>query len=209
MPPHGGGMTGAAHSHDPEHPDDDWNLYAMLDTSQTIAMNVANSTSAVGVFKPFVRRLNQNPNLVSDADEEILVVARFTSPVHVRKLMVIGGGPSEHHPSEMQCFVNHEDIDFTNLSAFRAAQTFSLPVNVEGNRELIVANVAAFSNINCLAFYFPTNHGAENTVLQYIGMQGEHTHYRREAVKADYEVLCTHQNISAPTDAHGATESIH
>lgn len=27
MPPHGPGMIGGTHSHDPQYPDDDWNLY--------------------------------------------------------------------------------------------------------------------------------------------------------------------------------------
>jgi hypothetical protein len=31
MSPHGAGMIGGTHSHDPQFPDDDWNLYAMLD----------------------------------------------------------------------------------------------------------------------------------------------------------------------------------
>ena len=34
MPPHGGSFNGAMHSHDAEFPDDDWNLYAMIDKSK-------------------------------------------------------------------------------------------------------------------------------------------------------------------------------
>jgi hypothetical protein len=52
-----------------------------------------------------------------------------------------------------------------------------------------------FSNINTLTFYVAANHGFPTTVLRYIGMQGEHTHYRRDAVHANYEVLCTGDEI--------------
>jgi hypothetical protein len=81
-------MLGAGHSHDPEYPDDDWNLYAMLDRDRTTALNVTNPAQAIGIFKPFAMRLTEQPSIISDADPEILVVAAFTSPVHIRKIMV-------------------------------------------------------------------------------------------------------------------------
>jgi hypothetical protein len=53
-------------------------------------------------------------------------------------------------------------------------------------------------------FYFPSNHGGEEiTTIKYIGMQGEHTHYRREAVNAVYEVLCNGQDIESHSDELG------
>ena len=101
MPPHGPGITGATHSHDPQYPDDNWNLYSMLDTTTT-ALNVTKPSDAVGIFKPFARRFDEQPEIISDADAEIIVIARFTSPVHIRKLMIIGGGEGVHHPSMLK-----------------------------------------------------------------------------------------------------------
>ena len=44
-----------------------------------------------------------------------------------------------------------------------------------------------------VAFFFPANHGeGDETGVAYIGMQGDHTHGKREVVHADYELLCTH-----------------
>ena len=40
--------------------------------------------------------------MVSDSDEELLIKVFFTSPVHVRKIMVIGGGEEDHHPSHLK-----------------------------------------------------------------------------------------------------------
>ena len=97
-------------------------------------------------------------------------------------------------------------IDFTNVSEFRAAQDFTLPINKAGNIEFTTV-IAPFTNITSLAFYFPTNHGHESTVIKYIGMQGEHTHYRREAVDATYEVLCNGQDIIQPESERGASSS--
>lgn len=206
MPPHGPGMAGAGHSHDPEFPDDDWNLYSMLDPQATTALNVTNPRDTIGIFKPHARRLTAEPMLISDADAQIIVVARFTSPVHIRKIMVIGSGVNEdlNHPSQLKCFVNREAIDFTNVEDINPDQQFNLAVNPQGTIEMITS-LRPFTNVTSLVMFFPSNHGdVQETAIQYIGLQGEHTHYRREAVDAVYEVLCNGQDIKQPEDAKGA-----
>ena len=51
---------------------------------------------------------------------------------------------------------------------------------------------APFTNVTSVAFFFPSNHGdEENTLLQYIGLQGDHTHGQRMAVNATYELIAT------------------
>ena len=203
MPPHGPGMFGASHSHDPQYPDDNWNLYAMLDET-TSALNVTNPRDAIGVFKPHALRLNDTPELISDADAEMIVVARFTAPVHVRKIMIIGGGDAESHPRVLKCYANRDDVDFGNVEGIKPSQQWNLQVNTNGTIELITP-LAPFTNITSLTFYFPSNHGdVDVTNLKYIGMQGEHTHYRREAVDAEYEVLCNGSDIKQPEEEKGA-----
>ena len=111
MPPHGGDFIGSTHSHNPEFPEDDWNLYSFLVPEETVgntltlliyivflkvvfflklmcniivsalqAMNVTQPLDAIGVFKPHALRLTEEPKLISDADEEIIITAVFTSP---------------------------------------------------------------------------------------------------------------------------------
>ena len=210
MSPHGPGMTNATHSHDPAFPDDNWNLYSMLDPTLTKALNATRPDDAVGIFRPFVRRLLPIPVLISDADEEMIIVARFTSPVHIRKLMVIGGGDSEgQHPSKLKCYVNHENLEFTSIESTLCAQEYDLPINNNGTVELLTP-IRAFTNVTTLTLYFPANHGNDShTVVRYIGMQGEHTHYRREAVDATYEVLCSGQDIQQPEEAGGTASHMH
>lgn len=205
MPPHGPGLFGAAHSHDPEFPDDAWNLYSMIE--RVTALNSIEPENSRNIFTPHVYRCAPNHDILSDADQELIVEVRFTSPVIIRKLMVIGGAEVEHHPSHVKCYVNREGIDFTNVESFQPTQQFDLPVNVEGTAEILTPS--SFSNIMTLVFYFPTNCGSDVTILRYIGMQGEHTHYRREAVDTVYEVLCTGQDILQPEDAVGGHSHMH
>ena len=200
MPPHGPGMTGAGHSHNPEYPEDNYNLYTMLDPASTTALNVTQPSDCLGIFKPYAMKSNPNPHLISDADEEIIIIARFTSPVSVRKLIVMGCNNNSSmadtstHPRVLKCYCNQEDIDFTSVQAYSPAQEFQLPVNVDGSIELTTV-LHAFTLINSLVFYFPANYGSDHTMIQYIGMQGEHTHYRREAVNATYELISSDQDV--------------
>jgi hypothetical protein len=168
MPPHGGGFAGATHSHDPEFPDDAWNLYSMLDESTT-ALNVTQPADAVGIFKPFARRL-EAPHLISDADAEVIVIARFTSPVQIRKILVVGGGAEAHHPRELRCFANKEDVDFTSVGAVTPTQVFQLPPNAGSADTELITTLHPFTNVTVIAFYFPANHGdVDTTLIQYLG----------------------------------------
>jgi hypothetical protein len=57
---------------------------------------------------------------------------KFQSPVHIRKMMIIGGGEEARHPSSVKCYTNKENIDFTNVSEFIPAQEFNLIANSQG-----------------------------------------------------------------------------
>ena len=199
--PHGPTFPGSTHSHSVEYPEDSWNLYAMLDPATTTALNVTQPSQAISIFKPYALRLQDDIIITSDADEEIIVIARFTSPVHIRKIMVIGCGDESQHPSLLKCYVNQETIDFSGIESIRPAQVFNLPINPNGTVELTTA-IQPFTNITTCAFFFSSNYGSSNTVIKYIGLQGEHTHYRREAVDTVYEVLCNGTDIIQPEGSH-------
>jgi hypothetical protein len=207
MSPHGGSFAGTTHSHDPEFPDDNWNLYSMLEPTST-ALNTTCSSGELAiqqVFRPNARKLLPEPMVSSDADKEIIFVLRFSSPANIRKIMVIGGDENtDSHPSSLKCYVNQENVDFSSISSLIPAQTFELQVNLDGTAEHFTA-VRPFTTVNTLVLYFDDNHGdVDRTTIRYIGLQGEHTHYRREAVDTVYEVLCNGQDIIQPESQAGA-----
>mmetsp|Transcript_6074 Transcript_6074/g.19811 ORF Transcript_6074/g.19811 Transcript_6074/m.19811 type:complete len:209 (+) Transcript_6074:1281-1907(+) len=201
---HGGGAAGAGHSHSEEYPEDSWNLWCHLESAE--ALN-ATEASAMAVFKPFVRRLEPAGALHSDGDEELLVKVVFASPCSLRRLMVVGGGDTAKHPSRVKIFVGREDLDFQTIEDVRPDMESSLPVNLPGEAYLNVHPPATFTNVTNVAFFFDANHGAtgDETVIQYIGMQGDHTHDVRQAVNATYEIMCqphaTETDLSIETPA--------
>jgi len=153
-----------------------------------------------GILRPFVYRLADAPAVVSNCDQELIINITFTSPCHIRKMMFIGGGPDEQHPLTIKAYTNKDNVDFTNVQDLKPVQVFAnLPINDAGTQEQMTV-LRQFTNINNLTLYITDNHGAATTTLRYLGLQGEHTHYRREAVDAEYEVLCTGQDVQAPDE---------
>lgn len=63
MGPHGGSFAGSSHSHSEQYPDDNWNLFCMLDSCT--GYNITRNEDAMGVFKPHARRLEVDPQVVS------------------------------------------------------------------------------------------------------------------------------------------------
>lgn len=51
-----------------------------------------------------------------------------------------------------------------------------------------------------LIMFFPSNFGAERTVIQYIGLKGQATNYRREAVETVYEARPMSRGTSTGED---------
>ena len=104
---HGGGAVGGGHSHNEEYPDDNWNLYQHVDRAE--ALNAEGD--ATKVLRPFVRRLETEGSLVSDGDEELLVKVTFVAPVSLRRLMVIGQGDQDTHPSSCLLYTSPSPRD--------------------------------------------------------------------------------------------------
>merc|ERR1711918_288122 len=114
--------------------------------------------------------------VASDADKEIMFIISFTSPVHIRKIMVVGGNdvdntsesPTASHPSKLKCYVNQDRVDFSSITSLKSVQDFDLEVNTNGSKEY-VTNIRPFTNVNTLILFFPDNHGdVDKTVIQYI-----------------------------------------
>ena len=86
-------------------------------------------------------------------------------------------------------FCQHDGIDFDAAQDANPSQAFELPINRDGEVHM-TTSISAFTNVTRMVFYFTGNHGdEESTGIQYIGMQGDHTHDRRAAVHTSYELI--------------------
>ena len=97
---------------------------------------------------------------------------------------------SYHH--QVRLFKNRENMSFDDAGA-AADQEFSLVRDTDGSVQYktkveedtlgilaidYVSQVVTFSSVHHLTLHFPTNFGADNTKIYYIGLAGEFTQVR-------------------------------
>mmetsp|Transcript_11035 Transcript_11035/g.23955 ORF Transcript_11035/g.23955 Transcript_11035/m.23955 type:complete len:213 (-) Transcript_11035:26-664(-) len=182
-------------SHDEEWPEDTWNLYQHIERVE--GLNILQDEAAVGgIFKPHGKRLDPTPFVESDADQELIVKIWFAAPVNIRR-MIVATIPTEEddgrdsHPSTVRCFTGPtaEPLSFDGIEDLQPGQSMDLAINPEAEAFSQCAP-KTFTQVNFLLLHFPQNHGdAERTRISYIGLQGEHSHAKRQAVDAKYELV--------------------
>jgi len=153
--------------------------------SRLTCLNETVENSGRLVFKPWERRLDKTEFVESDADEELLINIPFTGDVKLKGLIVIGG-EDDTHPDKVRLFKNRENMSFDDAGA-AADQEFSLVRDTDGSVQY-KTKVVTFSSVHHLTLHFPTNFGADNTKIYYIGLAGEFTQVTRVGVvNAVYE----------------------
>lgn len=175
------------HAHEGDEGGEAWALYERINTGALICLNEVEENSLRHVLRPWHARCDMSlPTLRSDADEQLLMCIPFTSPVKIKSICVIGAGDIEN-PSHMKAFINVENLDFSSATSMRAVQAWDLVErNVEGHVEY-PTKFTKFQNVSKLWLFVTSNFGAEFTHIRYIGLKGEFTKYRREAVHTVYE----------------------
>jgi PITH domain len=179
------------HDHDHDHGEDaggeEWSLFARVDTDRVLCLNESEPQSGPRVLRPWHLRLEASlPQLTSDADEQLLLCLPFTTPVKIKSICVIGAGGSEN-PAEMKAFINVETLDFSEAERATPAQTWEL---VEENTRGEVdypTKFSRFQNVSKLWLFFSRNFGGDVSRIMYIGLKGEYTLHKREAVVSTYE----------------------
>lgn len=182
-------MCGQIHADTFDGPSND--LLPFIDLDGVAALNAADggSSGAKGIFKPFDERLSRLPCLESDEDDPALIIrVPFTCPVKLRAFTLIGGGDGKA-PRSAKFFVNHESLDFGDAEEMQPVQKFDLAEDYNGTAEY-PTQFSKFQNVSTLWIYIPDTHGADHSLVSYIGLSGVATSYKRQAVSAVYELLC-------------------
>ncbi|MCO5593885.1 hypothetical protein L7F22_047905 [Adiantum nelumboides] len=124
----------------------------------------------------------------NDGDPELLLFIPFTTDVKIKSISIIGAGDGRS-PSRMRAFLNREDVDFSTAAAMNPIQEWELGENLQGTLEY-QTRYAKFQSVASLILHFPENFGAGTTGISFIGLQGEATQLKRDAVaNIVYEAL--------------------
>ncbi|KAK4216152.1 PITH domain-containing protein [Rhypophila decipiens] len=170
------------HGHDHgehDHSDDitpalQFSLYQHIDFDGVVTMNEAEDGSGKAVLKKtWAERMAPEPEVASDADEQLLINIPFTGQIKLHSIL-LRTSPSESAPQTLKVIINREDIDFSAAEELPGTQTFDL-VQTSDIQEHAVKR-AKFNMVRRLSLFFADNFsdGDEDaTRISYIGFKGE------------------------------------
>ncbi|EHA17758.1 hypothetical protein ASPNIDRAFT_177822, partial [Aspergillus niger ATCC 1015] len=147
-------------------------------------------SGAAIVKKTWSERLNDEPELESDADEQLLMYIPFTGQVKVHSLLIYTA-PSPSAPKTLKLFKNRDDLDFGTASDLKPTQTVEIPQPVPGADVFeLPLNRAHWNATTSITLFFEDNwsDGEEDvTKVGYIGFKGQFMALNREPISFLYE----------------------
>ncbi|PKA56291.1 PITH domain-containing protein [Apostasia shenzhenica] len=160
----------------------EWSLYKHINLSKVTALNESVTGSVKSIFKAWDRRMDNSEGFLesNEGDPELLVYIPFTSDVKIKSISVVGGSGGTS-PSKMRAFINREGIDFSDAQNMQPVQEWELAENSQGFLEY-QTRYPRFQSVASLTLHFPENFGADRTQVYYIGLRGEATQIKRDAV---------------------------
>ncbi|KXJ97171.1 PITH domain-domain-containing protein [Microdochium bolleyi] len=181
------------HDHEHDHSDDitpalQHSLYQHINFDAVNTMNeeVTGSGRAV-VRKTWAERLQEQPELASDADEQILMTVPFTGQVKLHSIL-LRTSPSDSAPRTLRVFINRDDLDFDSAEELQPTQEFELSQTSQV-QELPVKR-ALFGKVQRLTLFFVDNFGdgdEDVTRVSYLGFKGEWMQLGRAPSQILYE----------------------
>ncbi|KAI3327965.1 DUF1000 domain protein [Xylariaceae sp. AK1471] len=196
-----GGHGHDHHDHEHDHSDDitpalQHSLYQHIRFDDIITMNEAQTGSGKAIVKKtWSERLQIEPELASDADEQVLMNVPFTGQVKLHSIL-LRSSPSASAPRTLKVFINREDLDFESADELSPTQEFELSQTSE-IQELPVKRVL-FGKVQKLTLFFVDNFSNEEdsddeeedgevTRLSYLGFKGEWMQLGRAPAQILYE----------------------
>lgn len=194
---HGHGHShgdGHDHSHDLE-PALQSNLYKQVNFEGIVTLNEAVSGSGTAIVqKTWDERLNDQPALESDADEQLLMHVPFAGSCKLYSI-IVRTSDSDSAPQTLKLFRNREDMDFTLASDMKPTQKLTLPKSNDVAE--IPLNRALWNGTTSINLFFEDNHsGGEEDVtrISYLGFKGDFMALNREPVHVLYEAAANPQD---------------
>ncbi|RAH64922.1 PITH domain-containing protein [Aspergillus aculeatinus CBS 121060] len=166
-------------------------LYSQVQFDSITTLNEATPKSGAAIVKKtWAERLDDEPELESDTDEQLLMYIPFTGQVKVHSLLVYTA-PTPSAPKTLKLFKNRDDIDFATASELSPTQTIEIPQPVAGADVFeIPLNRAHWNATTSITLFFEDNwsDGEEDvTKVGYVGFKGTFMALNREPVNFLYE----------------------
>ncbi|KAK6844612.1 PITH domain-containing protein [Apiospora arundinis] len=171
--------SGHGHGDEHDHSDDitpalQHSLYQHINFDGVNTLNEETSGSGKEVLKKtWAERLDPEPEVASDADEQLIVQVPFTGQVKLHSIL-LRSSPADDAPRTLKLFINRDDVDFDAASELQPTQTLELS-QTSDVQELPVKR-ALFGKVTRLTLFFEDNFGdgdEDVTRFSYLGFKGE------------------------------------
>jgi len=163
-------------------------LYEQIDFSAVTCLNEEDPRSGSKILqKTWMQRMEAEPELKSDADEQLLLAVPFTGQVRLHSVL-IRSSTTDSAPATLKIFVNKENVDFETASSLEPTQTLSIAQSNEVQEYPVKR--ALFSTTRNITLFFEDNwgHGDEDvTRISYIAFKGDYMRLNKEPVSFLYE----------------------
>ncbi|KAL3448831.1 PITH domain-containing protein [Aspergillus insuetus] len=166
-------------------------LYSQIQFDSIITLNEALPKSGAEIVKKtWAERQNDEPELESDADEQLLMYIPFTGQANVHSVLIYTA-PTPSAPKTLKLFKNRDDLDFSTASELKPTQTIEVPQPIPGTDVFeLPLNRAHWNATTSVTLFFEDNwsDGEEDvTKVGYIGLKGQFMALNREPVSFLYE----------------------
>ncbi|KAF1817079.1 DUF1000-domain-containing protein [Eremomyces bilateralis CBS 781.70] len=163
-------------------------LHGQIDFSAVSTLNETDPRSGAAILqKTWAQRLEDQPELRSDADEQILMLVPFTGQVRLHSI-ILRTSASDSAPRTLKVFINRDDLDFSTATDLQPTQTFEL-AQTSDIQEHPVKRVL-FNSTRQLGLFFEDNFSGgdeDETVITYLAFKGDFMKLNKEPVSFLYE----------------------
>ncbi|ODA82538.1 hypothetical protein RJ55_01045 [Drechmeria coniospora] len=190
---HAGHGHDDGHDHDHDHSDDvtpalQSSLYEQINFDEITTLNESRRDAGKAVVKKtWTERLQIEPELESDADEQLLMTVPFTAQVKLHSIL-LRTSPSASAPRTLHLYINRADLDFSSAEEMEPVQ--KLELSQTSDVQEIPVKRALFGKVQQLGLFFVDNFGGgeeEVSRISYVGFKGEWTRLGKAPTNILYE----------------------
>ncbi|SPO23661.1 uncharacterized protein UTRI_03813_B [Ustilago trichophora] len=187
------GPCGHDHHHDddshvkPDEGDQDL-LYSSIDRDRILTLNETVPGSGASIFKPWDRRLDPLPELVSDADDQLIIHIPFTSSVKLSTLLFRPSPNPPFTPESIKLYKNlpESSISFDDLPSLtpnKITTTLNSIPTISDTSQIISFPLAPvkWSNTDSVTIFIESSLGGDHSGIQFLGFKGKSSGYTRQA----------------------------
>eukprot|EP01084_Bolivina_argentea_P250258 419232_1 len=156
----------------------------LQDIATINVLNIDKEESTISATDLITRKnINDNSFIVSDADEELLILISFTDVVNLKAINICALSPNSNEMSQPKTVhvykTKHTNLDFEDIKLLKPDKTIKCKKNKleKGqaiNLQKTSKNIVKFKKVQCFAIYIDSNQNdTEITFINAISFDGE------------------------------------